>query len=211
MDFVYSHRQKWALHGLVRKGFCSCTVVCKRGKRFWGPMCCESKLQPHVKDGSIRKPKRTKQSIYVRCYLNMHAVDFIFLYFFGGGCLICAAGEWILSLLIGNVKMWKASTLLPVNLVLKGIYCIYTFKLSRLSFAFETRKIVSPKWCGENRPQSPPSPSVPQFRWKIPQLATLLRKDSKACFNASWKSCRRCNKSWFLVIERLHNLAAIEI
>ena len=92
MDFVYSHRQEWALHGLVQKKKCSCTVVCKRGKRFWGPMCCESKLQPHVKDGSIRKPKRTKQSIYARCYLNMHAVDFIFLYFFGGGCLICAAG-----------------------------------------------------------------------------------------------------------------------
>ena len=92
MDFVYSHRQEWALHGLVQKKKCSCTVVCKRGKRFWGPMCCESKLQPHVKDGSIRKPKRTKQSIYARCYLNMHAVDFIFLYFFGGGYLICAAG-----------------------------------------------------------------------------------------------------------------------
>ena len=92
MDFVYSHRQEWALHGLVQKKKCSCTVVCKRGKRFWGPMCCESKLQPHVKDGSMRKPKRTKQSIYARCYLNMHAVDFICLYVFGGGCLICAAG-----------------------------------------------------------------------------------------------------------------------
>ena len=44
-------------------------------------MCCESKLQPHVKDGSIRKPKRSKQSIYVQCYLKMHAVDFICLYF----------------------------------------------------------------------------------------------------------------------------------
>ena len=104
--------------------------------------------------------------------------------------------QWTLS--------WKVSI---------DIYCIYTFKLSRLSFAFETRKIVSP-WCGVSATKSTIEANLGpwrQFRWKIPQLGTLLRKDSKACFNASWKSCRRCNKSWFLVIERLHNLAAIEI
>jgi hypothetical protein len=72
-----------------------------------------------------------------------------------------------------------------------------------LSFAFETRKLVSPKWGLSATNSTIPNPgpwrhhfcvTLRQFR-KIPQL-TLLRKDSKACFNASWKSCRRCNKSW---------------
>ena len=141
MEFVYNNQQKWALHGLAQKGICSCTEGLQQGKTIL-------RMQTRLQDGSIRKPKTSKQSIYARCYLNIacHWFD-IYIYIYIYIELLCPflafAAFFVQPDFVRVNSLASPAPFLQRYHALEYIYnrylfyCIYLQRYLFFSFAFE--------------------------------------------------------------------------